>query len=349
MSRPTNNLALTNSDIIFKTFVKEKNETNVEIEDKHRSKLAFHGHQAKLAYDEIITHVKSQENQRKCVPQTSCSTSRTIEPKLKNIQIKNVNSKERNINLLFKAIESGDIGFISQNFDSENVNMSDQFGWTPLMSAAYSGHIEIVNFLLKLGANTKIKDKSGLTAMELAMRRNHLDIINLLKQRFHKKKDNSSREGVPGSSKNNMQRVDVESFYCDVCKIVFTESSRLNHETSTLHIFNGNPKLRNAYYGIPRQNKGYQILLNTGWDEENGLGPSGEGQKYPVKTILKRDRKGLGQEKKDTPRVTHFEPRDTEAVKFVNRHKRKARTKRDLVKQMKRDAAKTRAWRNSMS
>lgn len=46
-----------------------------------------------------------------------------------------------------------------------------------------------------------------------------------------------------------------------------------------------------------------------------GLGPDGVGRKYPVKTVLKRDRLGLGSKGNQQARVTHFGPNDHSAVK----------------------------------
>ncbi len=69
---------------------------------------------------------------------------------------------------------------------------------------------------------------------------------------------------------------------------------------------------------IPEANRGYQMMLSGGWDKKSGLGPSGSGKLYPVKTILKRDRHGLGLERetgsKVTPKVTHFDANDAISV-----------------------------------
>ena len=45
---------------------------------------------------------------------------------------------------------------------------------------------------------------------------------------------------------------------------------------------------------LTAKNRGYQLLKQAGWDEKSGLGPKGEGRVQPVRTQLKRDRKGLG-------------------------------------------------------
>lgn len=53
-----------------------------------------------------------------------------------------------------------------------------------------------------------------------------------------------------------------------------------------------------------------------------GLGPQGTGRRYPIATVLKRNRNGLGWHKagrfgdgaKECARITHFAPRDSKAV-----------------------------------
>ncbi len=59
--------------------------------------------------------------------------------------------------------------------------------------------------------------------------------------------------------------------------------------------------------------------MKGGWNEESGLGlgtAGGEGRKYPISTVLKRDRLGFGL-KSEKPRITHFGPYDTEAIGAV--------------------------------
>ena len=67
------------------------------------------------------------------------------------------------------------------------------------------------------------------------------------------------------------------------------------------------------------------MMLSGGWDKKSGLGPSGSGKLYPVKTILKRDRTGLGLEResgiKVTPKVTHFDARDVAGVSDVAKNR----------------------------
>ena len=48
------------------------------------------------------------------------------------------------------------------------------------------------------------------------------------------------------------------------------------------------------------------MLKKMGWQEQKGLGKHKNGPLQPLKTQLKRDRKGLGKGKKLEKRVTHF-------------------------------------------
>jgi hypothetical protein len=97
----------------------------------------------------------------------------------------------------------------------------------------------------------------------------------------------------------------------------------------------GAPLFRTVY-GIPESNAGFQMLARLGWDREEGLGPEGrKGGKFPVKTVLKKDRKGLGFEK-TTARVTHVMPQQ----------KNVGKTKKNAHERLERPATLSRRARN---
>ncbi|KAF8496174.1 hypothetical protein F5888DRAFT_1835294 [Russula emetica] len=65
-----------------------------------------------------------------------------------------------------------------------DINTRDNDGWTPLHTAAYCGHIEVVRMLLELGANAGAEEKQGRTPFTLAKERRHDDseIMKLLSE-----------------------------------------------------------------------------------------------------------------------------------------------------------------------
>ena len=102
----------------------------------------------------------------------------------------------------------------------------------------------------------------------------------------------------------------------------------MDHLTSVLHIYNaGKRGITHSGIMIPESNiglnvfiddkayvvLGYKLLKKKGWTEEQGLGKQGEGHKFPVRTILKRNRTGFGLEKVKA-KVTHFRPHDIRAI-----------------------------------
>ncbi|OAD59047.1 G patch domain and ankyrin repeat-containing protein 1 like protein [Eufriesea mexicana] len=362
-----------NIDVTWKTFVQESCNAPTISTKKEDHCLGFQKDEARKIYEEIINEkcdVTSQvehkcNNSKTCINRSAISKSFPPNEKAKNNQI----SKEKvTINAILKAVEQKDLKFLSKHVTWENVNLTDDFGWTPLMSAAYCGHFDIIEFLLNLGANRKAREKSGLTAAQLALKKNYLNIVALLKKKSESTTTKALSETITNDTETNIDcSLQMRSefakllkncsdtnykindnmeecsngatgFYCKICKVNFHQTTWKKHETSTLHIFNSKPKLTNTMYGISKQNKGYQMLLNYGWDEQGGLGPIGKGIKYPIKTCLKYDRKGVGQSNEKDYKVTHFKPGDTTAVNDFKIPKQKCLKKKDREKLLDREA-----------
>lgn len=91
---------------------------------------------------------------------------------------------------------------------------------------------------------------------------------------------------------------------------------RKTHETSTLHRFNRtNTQSSVPHFGIPESNVGFQMLVQQGWNRDSGLGAEQNGRIYPIKTTLRKPRSGLGVRQCNKPKVTHFKPFDSDAIK----------------------------------
>ncbi|KAL1462925.1 hypothetical protein WDU94_014726 [Cyamophila willieti] len=105
---------------------------------------------------------------------------------------------------------------------------------------------------------------------------------------------------------------DEHIIHCDLCDMEINETNYKEHLLSTVHQFykqlkttetNEEKLVKPVNYGIPEQNKGFQLLLRAGWTKQSGLGKSKSGIRAPIKTKMKNDRKGIGKMKKDIAEI----------------------------------------------
>ena len=268
----------------------------------------------RLHDDESMDPVSSQRNTKsesfsagKCCQNKCESVSKSLKNNTKTQGIPKLTKKNniRMINGLLKTAQEGHVAAVKRYLEAGvKVNARDSFGWTALMCAAHCGNRRMVTFLLEQGADANQADSTGKTALDIARLSKHHKLAKLLLY-GHVQHEKRYSEKKP------------DPFYCEICKTAFNDISRKKHETSTVHLFNmkSGTGLRQTNYLLPECNKGYQLMVKSGWNREKGLGPEGKGQKFPVKTILKRDRQGLGLSTGKKPRITHFEPKDDAAVK----------------------------------
>lgn len=227
---------------------------------------------------------------------------------------------------MFKAAERGDRAMLQRCMDGGlDVNGLDVFGWTPLMTAACAGQASSVKWLMQNGADPTIKDRSGKTAASLAEKKKFVSLAKILRSTF--------KPVVVAQQPKAAVSADAAAKPVDVA------AAKSKPTTSIVDVFERNQKEGPppTVYGIPESNKGFQMMVSGGWEKNRGLGPQGDGKLYPVKTVLKRDRAGLGQQDDDgggagedgskapasstadaaakKARVTHFGPNDTNSVK----------------------------------
>ncbi|XP_022102392.1 G patch domain and ankyrin repeat-containing protein 1-like [Acanthaster planci] len=257
---------------------------------------------------------KQQNSKRKGLQsirkRRNISASKHLRPSGSQRQSERVHT--RNVNNFLRHAQEGDVQSLATLLEDGNVDMDvvDGFNWTALMCASYSGQSNAVEFLLEKGALWEHdRDKSGRTALDLAKMAGHIDIVRMLTDHLTPE---DQQEQPPETNED-------KSFWCEVCKVEFRDSSKREHQSCTVHLFNCKHKPQSTHYYLPESNVGFKMMMKDGWDKEQGLGPDGSGLKFPIKTVLKRDRKGLGAENKDKEsakaRITHFEQFDVRAVK----------------------------------
>lgn len=83
---------------------------------------------------------------------------------------------------LADAILQKDIHGVKQHLRYEDVNGTDEYGFTPLIEAAIVDDQEITNFLLQHGANPNGQDLTGGTPLQWAAENNNISLATLLLQ-----------------------------------------------------------------------------------------------------------------------------------------------------------------------
>ena len=340
--------------------------TNNEDEKEPEAKRArVSGEEARQFYEDVLLMPKeSKTNESRTRRRPSMSRKRT--KKRENAPQKH-KEEVTSLSQLFLCVQGGDLESTKSALSSGlfDVNAVDNFNWTLLMCASHAGHMTIVRHLLDQGANwDHFADRRGNNAADLARTAGHPDIAELIESytgahclgtftdshgdhahsRTHKDTHKESRRRHCASSDGASRTAQTSRFYCDVCKMnVAVDASNVSrHTTSTVHQFCCGHKPSVTPYGIPESNRGFQLLLKGGWDPERGLGPEQQGQKFPVKTVLKQDRLGFGLSSgRAKPRVTHFSAYDEGAVKtHRERFRKEAKVqpkKKDIVKAAKKD------------
>lgn len=313
-----------------KTDVQQDPETNHEAPGES----GLTGEEASKFYQKVISLPKRNTRARvhdtkRTVPHKKVSHKKRSSPCVPGPKLFQY-AQDNEVDLLQSALSSG-------QFD---VDMRDNFHWTLLMVAAYAGHMSVVECLLERGAKWREYTHRDMNAVDLAHSRGHTDIANLIE---------SSELQAPGlsSGKNGNQ-----NFYCDSCQAAVSENPRASHSTSIVHLYSGQHRTSSLVpYGIPESNRGFQMLLRSGWNPKKGLGSHRQGRRFPVKTVLKQDRLGFGVTG-GKAKVTHFSAHDREAVRS-HRHKHKKekqpKNKKDLLEEKHQEKQWERRMRTIMS
>ncbi|XP_064607530.1 G patch domain and ankyrin repeat-containing protein 1-like [Liolophura sinensis] len=268
--------------------------------------------------------------------------------KQQNLELKPSFSAENRLsNELLKCSQNGDLNNTQLCIErGANINFQDAFGWTALMSASCGGHHEVVCYLLDKGANSLVCDKVGKCAKMLAQEKRHWKVVSILERHNRPSSVTESDHVVPCGTK---QCSEHKRFYCSVCKCEFKDTTEARHATSTVHLFNLKLEAKTTTYFIPESNRGFQMMVKSGWNVDKGLGSEGQGRKFPVRTVMKRDRLGLGstKEEKAKSRVTHFSANDQSAVKKP-KVERKMRNATLSKKKRKKKECKEKEWERKL-
>lgn len=81
---------------------------------------------------------------------------------------------------IFEAARTNNVSLLREYIAEGQLNARDGRHSTPLIIAAYYNHSKAVDFLLKAGAKTELKDNLGHTALMGVCFKGHIEIVKLL-------------------------------------------------------------------------------------------------------------------------------------------------------------------------
>ncbi|CAO3573023.1 unnamed protein product [Mortierella alpina] len=130
----------------------------------------------------------------------------------------------------------------------------------------------------------------------------------------------------PGSPELSASRAVAEGYIlCEPCQMEVREDDYARHCRGTAHLISQESPIKPLdTLTLGHENKGFRMLVNSGWEYEKGLGAEGQGARHPVATRLKHDRLALGSTGVGKKVVTHtFEEIETSRTKLVEKSKRR--------------------------
>jgi hypothetical protein len=198
-----------------------------------------------------------------------------------------------------KAAQTNDLKTVEGYIESGNdINVLDSFKWSALMIAVVSQNYEIVKLLLENDADVTVEDNSGNNAYKLADKLKNEEIKDLIVRRaLSVGTDDDDEQEITNETDINDNSLE----YCKICDEKYVKIREKSHFSSIIHVINEN-KIENrsnlVNYTLKDSNKGYQMLVKSGWNELAGLGSQEQGRIYPLKVIKKYDRYGLGLDRK---------------------------------------------------
>ena len=249
----------------------------------------------------------------------------------------------------FKGLQSFTKSISNRNDYMEVLNSADQYGWTSLMCASAGGHLKVVKHLITEGCLYKnVVENTGRDVFQICKQKREYEILEYLVNY----ENVDSNDGKKRTKELNAGSVGQEGIIteelikCEVCGVDYPKTKHKVHIASMIHLFKDDTKVLGVSYEIPDHNKGFQMMLRSGWDLNRGLGPEGSGRKDPVKTILKQDRLGFGVESDSKKRINHFSAFDHDAVKPAP--KKTVQQKKLAKRTYERKMIKEKAWERKM-
>lgn len=117
-----------------------------------------------------------------CTNINACVSAEEIPQTIETVKQINQESIKQNLNdRLLSAAQNGKTSELRSLISKKtDVNVRDEYGWTPLLWAAMNGHTDIVTVLLAAGANPNTRNKYGWTPLMWAAGQGYGEIVRSL-------------------------------------------------------------------------------------------------------------------------------------------------------------------------
>ncbi|KAF9929710.1 G patch domain and ankyrin repeat-containing protein 1 [Linnemannia zychae] len=122
------------------------------------------------------------------------------------------------------------------------------------------------------------------------------------------------------------QRIVAEGYvYCESCQMEIKKDDLDRHRRGTAHLMSQESSIKPIdTLTLGHENKGFRMLVKSGWDYEKGLGIEGQGARHPVATRLKHDRLAIGAAGTSKKFITHtFEEIEQSRSKPITKSNRR--------------------------
>ena len=162
-----------------------------------------------------------------------------------------------------------------------------------MMVAASAGGVDVIRYLIEIGADKSVSTSAGISALSLVESAKihgtvKRELRELLRERVRTEKDEDDDDDDISclSSKNKSTSSPSVIHFCDTCDSCYAESE-VEHAQSVSHLLKLNGVGKNAakpdlsVFEIAGDNRGFKLMVDKmGWDANSGLGKEGEGRRY---------------------------------------------------------------------
>ena len=127
--------------------------------------------------EESLKIQESNKNIEKCLNPTNHGSATVY-----NQKIRRVNSEVTGEDVMLFATIEGDVNLLKRTIDSSHVNINYMRppGTAPLHQACMTGNLDVVELLIKNGANIYLRDHRELSPLQIANLYGHFEIAELL-------------------------------------------------------------------------------------------------------------------------------------------------------------------------